>query len=325
MPSSGARSQEEYMRKLLTAVLTFGTYNRYIPPYIYFLKRAYPEAHPVCFIASPLAREEESALNILAREFAFTIIEHRVIPEFSLSGQHASAVRWLLWDARFEEYDGVYIGDVDMFIMPEEISLIDGHMAHCERFGLPFSNVIRPPRLFTPLKNPQTFANTLALKGAECALMCYKNEHIGEKRITGLHFFQPRAYKEYFQKFYTKYFNIITEKQQFIHHKFGFHNEQLLYDFVEDCGMIQKVETQEQNVAAYRPWHGIHIGIFRNMHRSSRHVFDACLTPEQKSFYRHFTNLTGNDALFLDMRQHLAQDILQEIANYAAFMSSHMD
>ena len=153
------------MRGLCVSTYVFGPYTCYIAPYIYFLKRTYPDCFPLIFVHKNLAPEDEKALNLLAKEFSFDVVENTFGDREWKKPQWGKAARWLLWDKRFMDYEGVYLGDIDMLIMPEKLPLLEGHLRHCERLGLPLSNIVRGPSMFPVRRDPRSFVVTAQLRG----------------------------------------------------------------------------------------------------------------------------------------------------------------
>ena len=74
--------------------------------------------------------------------------------------QALKALRFLIYVDSFADFEHVYIGDIDLFIVAEEVDLVSHHAAQCEASGLPYGNRVRP----------------------------------GTKRLTGLHFVRSRNY-----------------------------------------------------------------------------------------------------------------------------------
>tara|TARA_B100000809_G_scaffold264691_1_gene321216 strand:- start:1903 stop:2643 length:741 start_codon:yes stop_codon:yes gene_type:complete len=57
--------------------------------------------------------------------------------------QMFKALRWVTYDPEFEEFDCVFIGDVDMMILRESPDICQSHLDHCRQFNLPYSNLVR--------------------------------------------------------------------------------------------------------------------------------------------------------------------------------------
>lgn len=308
------------MTGLCVSTYTFGEYSAYIAPYIYFLKRSYPDCFPIIFNQNHLSSQENDALNLLAKEFAFDVIEG-YFKEKNFSRQRGSAVRWLLWDKRFEDYEGVYVGDIDIYICQEPIPLLKAHLDNCNKLQLPFSNAIRLSKPFTPKKTELSFAATKRYKDEATAELLFNLDILPTKRMTGLHFFIPNSYKNLFFKYYEKFYSILINDEELLWHQDGFHNETFLYDMIEDFEFINRVPKSKNYSLddVFRPTHGIHSGRFRQQH-------DVCSTinqffsQEQKNFYFYFIELTQKDPLFAQLEKFLSPRILYELEQYRKAM-----
>ncbi|MBU9713314.1 hypothetical protein [Evansella tamaricis] len=106
----------------------------------------------------------------------------------------------------FKHFEHVYIGDVDFLIVKEKPSLLEAHLNHCNKIGLPYSNKIRP--------------NT--------------------RRMTGLHFYKT---KEYYEKlsstidFYLSHPHKLEKKIL----EYG-RNEIFLYELLKEKFGIGKIK-----------------------------------------------------------------------------------
>ena len=180
------------MQGLCVSTYVFGPYTCYIAPYIYFLKRTYPDCYPLIFVHKTVTREEEKALNLLAKEFSFDVVENTFGNREWKKPQWGKAARWLLWDKRFMDFQGVYIGDIDLFILPEKQSLLEAHLQHCERIGLPISNIVRRTTMFPVRKDPRSFIVTAQLRGLKEAARLFMQKELPRRRLTGLPFIWAR-------------------------------------------------------------------------------------------------------------------------------------
>src|SRR5262249_18773675 len=111
------------------------------------------------------------------------------------------SLRWLLFDEEFYDYDNVYIGDIDMFIVPEDIPLHEMHVRHSREIGLPYSNRVRR----------------------------------GTRRLTGLHFVRTRDYYERVLPTMQKY------RDGALSGLLGINNEELLYRMMEESVGLPKI------------------------------------------------------------------------------------
>jgi len=100
----------------------------------------------------------------------------------------------VLYDDEFLDYDGVYTGDVDMFIVREDRPLHEAHVAHSKEIGLPYSNRTRT----------------------------------GQRKLTGLHFVIPRDYYPETRPVIEKYRRLLEQ------HAITLNNEEVLYLMMDE-------------------------------------------------------------------------------------------
>ena len=157
----------------------FGTYEKYIPFYIYFINKNYPNHDVLIFNQGYVSSNVKESINSLKN---FYIYEN-IYPELNeIKGSGGSkALRWLLPRKFFINYKYVYIGDVDVLILKENQLLFDFHKNQMDKFNLPFSNKVRL------LPDGQT-----------------------SKRLTGLHFFEVDPY---YDKVETLSNNLLNDKK----------------------------------------------------------------------------------------------------------------
>jgi len=114
-----------------------GWYTQYIPFYIYFINRAYPEADILIYKSDGVVDYEQ-----------LTVLEARnyIIVE-NMSGIPAACYRWLISDKFIKNYKYAYVGDVHIAIAKEPESLFNQHIRNMG--DLPYSNLKRSkgPRL----------------------------------------------------------------------------------------------------------------------------------------------------------------------------------
>lgn len=220
--------------KLCFATFVFGSYQKYIPYYIYSISKTYPESVIKIFIDGSLKKEISEALILIKNGNIknFEVIQHySALKEFQhlkIRGGNGKLNRWIIDSHFFSDFDFVYIGDVDILFLPEKISLFDFHKTQMHNLKVPFSNKVR-----SDFNGNST------------------------KRLTGLHFIKTA---EYFKKinpiiekiknnkeFRNNFFEGIERDEHFLYRL-----NKMAFDF-EDEKLIQ----------AQRPWHGLHLGISR--------------------------------------------------------------
>src|SRR5699024_7683075 len=103
------------------------------------------------------------------------------------------SLRWLFYDKRFENYETIYIGDIDILIFRENKDIYSQHMEHCDVIELPYSNYIRLSTDYSKL-TLKMFFYYLITKQFRLLNKKIKNEPIVENRLTGLHFVKQQEY-----------------------------------------------------------------------------------------------------------------------------------
>lgn len=117
-------------------------YQKYIPWFLYFLNRAYPEAHKLVLVDETITDDIRQMISLLSGNFE---VRERSFWEYDKTDAFTiKCLRWLTFEKEFEQYDCVSIGDVDMATYRESPSYMDQHLAHCDQLKIPYSNFIRP-------------------------------------------------------------------------------------------------------------------------------------------------------------------------------------
>lgn len=236
-------------KKLCIAVYVFGVYTKYIPFYIYSILRAYPNYFVKVFCNETITESERKALTLIKGKLSdhFEVLEnygneYNYLNQTNMIGGGQIAMRWLLPERFFSEFDYVYIGDVDFLIFREDPSLLEFHIDNCNRLDLPFSNAVR-----------------------------VKNGLI-EKRLTGLHFY---ATKPYYNALNDRIHKLLFDKK-LLFDEINKHerNEHFLFNLVKDA-----IEFDPEVLSfSPRPWHGLHLGVSRN--QKDKITYETFLTIE---------------------------------------------
>lgn len=233
-PKCFLKSIEMDERNLCFATYVFGNYQKYIPYYIYSISRLYPHSSIKIFLDTSL---DENISGIIKKIEKKGFSNHQVIPHFEtikefqnieIKGGAGKLNRWILESDMFSDFEFVYVGDVDILFLPEEIPLLDFHKKQMEILKVPFSNKVR-----------------------------VDENGFSAKRLTGLHFFKTKEYLEEIrpilsvlkndEEFRADFFSGIERDEHFLYKL-----NKLAFDFDDD------VLTKAQ-----RPWHGLHLGITR--------------------------------------------------------------
>jgi len=209
------------MKSLCFAVFVYGDYSKFIPFYIYSILKSYPEYYVKVFLRESLPEKERKCIELIRERLSSNFeIKENYYSNFKLSDSTMRVLRFLIPYEEFKEFENVYIGDVDFLIVKETPSILERHLKHCEKIGLPYSNVIRR----------------------------------GTKRLTGLHFIRVKEYYSKMNKI-IKYYLENTDELYRLMNKLN-SNEKFLYFIIEKEIGFGKLNQ----VKKYRPHHGIHLG-----------------------------------------------------------------
>ncbi|GIN15391.1 hypothetical protein J32TS2_07470 [Shouchella clausii] len=185
-------------KRLCVTTYVYGNYKKFIPYYVYSILKSYPDYFVKIFVNGQLSTDEHASLERIKQQLSknVEIKETKLLKRVSLANE-GKARRFLLPASEFAGFDYVYIGDVDFLIIKEDTPLLEGHIEHCQKIGLPYSNQIRPQ----------------------------------SKRLTGLHFIKTKEYYKKMDSLIAYY----LERPEKIEEAFrtGIRDEEFLYNLVE--------------------------------------------------------------------------------------------
>jgi hypothetical protein len=305
------------------------TYQGFIPFYIYSIQQAYPEYDVRVFSDMPIREDVQKVLHRLEERGGFEVIggyDFRLGVDLCeiQDSELKCSYRWLFYDDRFDDYEAVYIGDTDILICPEPGGIFETHMTHCKALGLPYSNYRRLAyREFeTEARHP-----TLGRKGIaqltlggklEEAKVEWESRRIGYRLVrsrtslfldslSGLHFIiaEPyyRAVRESFASVFDEYLQRSINGEPIS-------NENLLFSLMLESGLgvpplvahSKEADNRFPHSTGFRPWHGIHLGIFRgSLARNMGHNYQIVNSAIYAEYYRWYERLKHEDSLFEDM------------------------
>lgn len=134
----------------------FGNYKRYVPLFCYSVVKSYPEYSVKVFVDGRLGESEWNCIDEIKKNVspAVHVVEHAfeglVMPECpKLKGGPKILLRWLFEGSDFSGFDCVYFSDVDFLVLRQQPTLAEFHVANANRFGLPFSNMVREDKTRT--------------------------------------------------------------------------------------------------------------------------------------------------------------------------------
>ena len=222
----------------------FGAYSLYIPYFLYSIGKSYPEYYTKIYVEGELPNSVSKVLDRI-KEFypKFQIIPARGFPNHKLI-KHSLKVdvrvfyRFLIDPKDLKDFDYVYVGDVDMFILNESPSLLDFHISDLEQNKIPVSNCVR-------LDENGDFIN----------------------RLTGLHFYKT---EEYYNQLSRLIIELRNSEEKLTEWFFGLSwEEEGLYKLVNskyDTSILEKKDFP-------RPWHGLHLGAARKTSVRTKEMF----------------------------------------------------
>src|SRR5690606_25576803 len=137
------------MKKICIVGYNYGLkYQSFIPLYIYSILSNYPGYSVLIFSDCGLEDNVKKQLELIEDIGDFEVVENYDINigtnKYNLpSGVYKRMARWLFYDKRFDNYETIYIGDIDIFVCKEQKGIYEQHLKHCETLGLPYSNYVR--------------------------------------------------------------------------------------------------------------------------------------------------------------------------------------
>lgn len=220
---------------MVTMMLCDEKYTAYLPLFILFHSLSYPEYAIRIYCTGPIPEDVKQRLRVLEGLSDWRVYEN----QFADYCQHAfvlKSLRWLVYPPEVRDFECVYIGDVDMLICPEPVSILDHHKLRCRTNNLSYDNRIRPVQ--SGMDDPG-------------------------RRLTGLHFATRQWFAET-ESYRATLSRLARDRSPIpLREAAGTRsNEGLLYNLAERCcGLPPK-----DSVPAY-DYHGIHLGIWREPHR----------------------------------------------------------
>ncbi len=213
------------------SVFVFGSYERFLPYYVYSIEKAYPSVDIIIFYNSTLSTKVRKYLN----SKSFVKVHENFFEEYDffknykiLGGGGMTLLRCLIPKEYFSNYEFVYFGDVDVLILKDYHNLFDYHKQQAIKANLPFSNKVR----------------------------LLPNGNLS-RRLTGLHFIITEPYYNKVNPIIVK----ILENDSFrinIIEKVN-RDEEFLYVLNEEAFNFDPLKISENKT----PLHGFHLGVFR--------------------------------------------------------------
>lgn len=324
------------MKKLCIVNYVYGEkYQDFIPLYILSLAESYPEYDVRIYVDKKITPKINDVLKKLSGYYDnFTIIEdYELTSKLNEKAKSIQQIqrcqRWLFFDEAFNDYEAVYIGDIDLLICKEKKPLFEQHCVHSEAMGVPYSNISRAgnKKSFAP----RMLARNLIKFGLIQSLKYYTGSSVSETKFSGLHFVKT---KEYFDAvcplidgFYDELNKLANGKSK-KYNLCSFNNEAFLRDIVLNAGfkdvplstgLPYNIEEDATKVA-YRPHHGIHLGIFRSplLIEAEKKVISSDL---YKDYYRQFSELEKTEA-YKEICAHFSDSLNKQLEEMKKFYAS---
>lgn len=329
---------------LLIVMFVFGDqYQEYIPLQFYSLYKNYPEYDAVVYVDRSIsAKIKKTLMSIPGYGEKYQIIRANIRPS-EISSQMMKAYRWLIHYSIFDQYEYIYIGDIDIFICKEQLPLHEQHIKHMNAQKLCYSNVIRP------CKEPDilsTHKKQLEKMGIYHSALALYNQFILPKRFSGLHFVKTDTYYPAIKKWQKRYYSIYLGQgpiNKFVcwrsRWKYSLHsrNEALLYHIIKKSKLTLPKQVQNADDLmlchdpyshSFRPMHGIHFGTWRDRNQRTywrQHFLDK---DPYLSFFRQFKKLYDTDPLLQYIIKRSSAEMLRIISNMMTdfeYVIGHME
>lgn len=322
------------MKKICVVTYVFGDkYQSFIPIFIYSVLKAYPDYYVKIYTDRALSSQLQEELASICKMGSFEIISdcltHVGLTQKALRyDQISKCVRWLYIDEDYEKYDAIYIGDIDIFMVQEKIPLFDQHMIHAGIMQSCYSNFIREQQIAKSFKN---FIRFLLKYGLKETFKFFKTD--GKiKKLSGLHFIITKDYLpllEKYQKHYIEELNLLAESKSSKWNLCSFNNEHLLYCLIRDMQLFippnshlsarQVLEQTNPNEMAFRPFHGLHLGLWRKDKYGSLNGDTTIMDHDiYKEAYHYFKMLNDTDTILQEMllNNNFASEVIHNMIYY---------
>jgi hypothetical protein len=250
--------------KICISVVVNRNYEKYIPYFIYFITKSYPQYYIKILFLESLSKKTKELINLINNPLVS--IEENFFKGFPKDNQQLKSIRWITPKDVFSNFDYVYIGDVDIMICKETPQLSDLHITHLKNNILPYSNSIRSK----------------------------------QKRFTGLHFFKVDEYYEKMSNIIKEYSINIKNKNLVLSQRYR--NEHLLFDIIKKgIGKLPKDEFRI-DIGGSGPHHGLHLGIWRGYKNNlPPSVKNQIFKDNYKNHYEFYCKIK-NDNIFKEIK-----------------------
>lgn len=252
--------------ELLISMFVSGKYQHYVPMFALFVQEAYP-LHDIL-------------VNVQGQIIQAPFLESR-----RLFGQHCfynvigsgdiKFLRWNIIPDDYAFYKNIYIGDIDILIKRDTPTLLEKHLAICDKQNLPFSNTCG-------IDDPATRGH----------------------RVTGIHFFQNDE-REYIQKILSTLHDMKLDSSYYNDKLGRVDNQHFLYCLLQDAGY-----TVPDHKEFY--YDGLHLGHSRVVGRWDQLLSKPQSDANYPLFWAQFREIAKSET-YADIYGNLPQFIKGEI------------
>lgn len=265
------------MKKCIVVTASSDWYQGFIPFFIFYAQKACPEAQILVYLRGICSNNTKKAIKVLdVDKSKYDIIENYKI-EYGNTRIASQLARWTIMDDYVQNYDYIYIGDIDIMLCAEDNCLFHQHLKNAKKINVPISNIVRK----------------------------------GQERLTGLHFFNTN---EYYKHLYNEIVLLdMTIKQHAligdIDKYFPKSDEYILYHMVNNArpDWIKNLLN-----STFRPHHGVHIGIFRGSKIYKKWIKKIPSDPYLK-WMQQFYMVYYNNRHIMDEALSLSNEKIQQI------------
>ncbi|MBR5399884.1 MAG: hypothetical protein IK103_08860 [Bacteroidales bacterium] len=310
------------MDKVCLTTYVYGEkYQDYIPFLVYTCNRSYPEYDIILFLYDKIRPEIKQQLDLIGSK-KLTLLEEAYNDCPSMSPLKAKSLRWVMYDERFNKYDYIYVVDIDMLYIREPMPLHLQHLQHMSTTGLCYDNIVRHFRRKVNLRSTVRRIKYAGLRGLWQFWFSSKDDF----RVSGLHFFAVKQYFSVIDSSVREKYKKMIYNGSFVKLTLSSNNEAFLYSMLRMEGLkpdLLPVQTKSVIMLdfnnptrpQFRPHHGIHLGIFRDVISSTEKRSGILNSEPYKYYIFKYRSEYSKDPLFQDLLRLSSSEIRGYISN----------
>lgn len=291
----------------LTTFIYGERYQAYIPFLVYSCHKSYPDYDIVLFVYGTLNEAVRRSLDYLSIDNC-RVIENSFEDCPNMTPLKSMALRWVLWDDSFINYDYLYVVDIDMIYQQENIPLHEQHKCHMQTTGLVYDNMRR--KYIRQPFHPVSFLQRIKYAGFTSLFKFLTGDRL-IYRASGLHFVKVQAYYQSLTSEVRQLYKESIYHNRWLKDVMFPDNEAFLYFILQDLGLhpeklpvqsnsYSSIDFRNPERAEFRPHHGIHLGIFRSDIPISQRPSDEAIlkTEAYKYYFVQFRDKMYSDPVF---------------------------